>query len=124
MITNKSWNSSGKADSCDSVARIVTELRQRFQLFQIKANDEILCIISERLNRPEKNLTTNLNRQQEKIMMNRHVNAISGHLSLKLPQRLSFKLLDRIPRSPHPGRGPIRPGNLRRSKASFLRWRI
>jgi type III restriction enzyme len=53
--------------------------------------------------------------------MNRHVNAISGRLSLRPPQRRSLEILDRITEIAPPGKGPTRPRCWRPSKASFPR---
>ena len=39
--------------------------------------------------------------------MNRHVNAIAGHLSLRLPQRRSLEILDRITEITPPRKGNI-----------------
>ncbi|MFO7713156.1 hypothetical protein [Desulfosarcina sp.] len=54
--------------------------------------------------------------------MNRHVNAISGRLSLRPPQRTSLEILQRITEiAPPPARGPIRPPCWRPFKANLPR---
>ncbi len=92
------------------VAEYMTELPPRKVLGRI---------FIERSNRLKEDFKTKLNSDQGKKTMNRHVNAISGRLSVRPPQRLSLEILDRITEIAPPGKEADVAAHLWASQSEF-----